>query len=142
MPVLLSPTAALLLQATQVGHRHDFAGALGQSRVQIINFAFRFDRSPTLHNLEPKAYTGPNLPLQLEGSNTIEWAVPRDDAAWLIEQLGWKPRTVRGVVTLGSGRTIQTAPMKVSEWLSQVDFPGGTGVGLHIHARDETSGDT
>jgi hypothetical protein len=36
MPVLLPPTQALLLQSTQVGHHHDFAGALGYNPIEML----------------------------------------------------------------------------------------------------------
>jgi hypothetical protein len=110
----------------------------GHSSVQVLEFAFQFDRSPGLHNLEAKSYTGPDLPLQLEGLHTVEWLMAHDDGAWLVDQLGWQPRTVRGIVTLGSGEKIKTSPKKVVEWLSEVDHPQDTGAGLRIYARDDT----
>jgi hypothetical protein len=99
----------------------------GQGSVQIVGFAFLFDDSAVLCNLDARSYTGPGLPMRLDGLHTVQWTFPYDDGVWLVDQIDPRPKTVRGIVILGSGKEIKTSRLTVAVWLSTTSHPTGSG---------------
>jgi hypothetical protein len=108
----------------------------GQGSVQVTGFAFQFDRSAERHDVPSSSYIDRQLPVKLEGLHTIQWRIHREDAKSLIDQLGWQPNQVRGIVKLGSGKEIKTAAMNVEQLLAVVDHPPQfrPGERIHVHA--------
>jgi hypothetical protein len=95
----------------------------GQGSVQVVDFGFLFDNSPVLCSLEARCYTGPELPTRLEGLQTMTWSCSHRDLVWLVDQIDPRPIKVRGIVILGSGKSLSTSWQTVPEWLSVTPRP-------------------
>jgi hypothetical protein len=95
----------------------------GQGSVQVVDFGLLFDDSPVLYSLEAHSYTGPELPTRLEGLQTMTWTCSHADLVWLVDQIDPRPVKVRGIVILGSGKSVRTARKAVPEWLSVTANP-------------------